>query len=170
MSIRNRIIGHGEEKPDQLLANPLNFRTHPTQQRESLRGILGEVGWVQSIIVNRRTGYIVDGHARVEEALLANEPIVPVVYVDLSEREEALVLAVLDPIGEMAKADSAILAELLNSVSTGDAALQNMISEMSQKNGLFPKEEKLIFADEYDNGNGEDGPSIECCATCGKPY
>jgi hypothetical protein len=26
---RNRIIGHGEEAPDQLLANPRNWRIHP---------------------------------------------------------------------------------------------------------------------------------------------
>lgn len=25
---RNRIVGHGEEAPDQLLANPMNFRVH----------------------------------------------------------------------------------------------------------------------------------------------
>jgi len=26
---RNRIVGTGEEAPDQLLANPQNWRTHP---------------------------------------------------------------------------------------------------------------------------------------------
>jgi hypothetical protein len=35
-------------------------------------------------MVNRRTGFVVDGHARVEEALSRHEPTVPVLYVDLS--------------------------------------------------------------------------------------
>lgn len=32
-------------------------------------GALNEVGWVQRVIVNRRTGYLVDGHERVWQAL-----------------------------------------------------------------------------------------------------
>lgn len=53
---RNRIVGAGEEPPDQLVANPANWRTHPGPQREALRGSLAEVGWVQQVMVNRRTG------------------------------------------------------------------------------------------------------------------
>ena len=41
-------------------------------------------------------GFVVDGHARVALAISAGER-VPVVYVDLSEKEEALILATLDP-------------------------------------------------------------------------
>jgi hypothetical protein len=81
---RNRIVGTGEEAPDQLLANPDNWRTHPGPQRDALRGSLTEVGWVQQVMVNRRTGFVMDGHARVEEALSRHEPAVPVLYVDLS--------------------------------------------------------------------------------------
>src|SRR4030042_1000807 len=32
---RNRIIGEGEEPPDQLLANPGNWRIHPQAQEEA---------------------------------------------------------------------------------------------------------------------------------------
>src|SRR5574337_1266640 len=62
---RSRIVGHGEEAPDQLVANPAKWRTHPGPQRDALRGSLGEVGWVAEILVNRTTGLVVDGHARV---------------------------------------------------------------------------------------------------------
>src|SRR5438128_1559091 len=102
---RNRIVGTGEQAPDQLVANPRNWRTHPGPQRDALRGSLAEVGWVQQVLVNQRTGHVVDGHARVEEALSRKEPSVPVLYVDLDEAEEALVLATLDPIGAMAGRD-----------------------------------------------------------------
>ena len=33
---KNRIDGHGEEAPDQLLANPKNWRLHPAQQQAIL--------------------------------------------------------------------------------------------------------------------------------------
>src|ERR1700722_15600770 len=93
---RNRIVGHGEEDPTQLLANPRNWRLHPKAQQDALAGVLEQVGWVQDVIVNKRTGFVVDGHARVALALSAGER-VPVVYVDLSEQEEALIIATLDP-------------------------------------------------------------------------
>src|SRR5690606_15210341 len=98
---RSRIVGHGEEDPDQLLANPRNWRLHPKEQQRALGAALGDIGWVQSVIVNQRTGHLVDGHLRVELALSRDEPSVPVVYVDLSADEEAIVLATLDPIGAM---------------------------------------------------------------------
>ena len=37
---RNRIIGSGEEAPDQLLANPANWRIHPKAQQDALAGAL----------------------------------------------------------------------------------------------------------------------------------
>lgn len=127
---KNRIVGHGEENPDQLLANPKNWRTHPKEQKNALSGILKEVGVVQSVIVNKRTGYIVDGHARVELAMAQGQSSIPVVYVDLSEQEEALVLAVLDPIGAMAGQDGAALENLLNEVTTNDPGLQSLLDAL----------------------------------------
>ena len=90
---RNCIVGTGSEPPDQLVANPRNWRTHPAAQRDALRGSLDTVGWVQQVLVNRVTGHVVDGHARVEEALSRGEQSVPVLYVELTDEEEALVLA-----------------------------------------------------------------------------
>lgn len=92
---RNRITGSGEEAPDQLLANPANWRIHPKAQQDALAGALDQVGWVQQVLVNRRSGFVVDGHARVALALRRGEPTVPVLYVDLEPEEEALVLATL---------------------------------------------------------------------------
>ncbi len=134
---RNRIVGHGEEAPDQLLANPANWRVHPKQQQDALAGVLDDVGWVQDIIVNRRSGHVVDGHLRVSLAISRNEPSVPVVYVDLDEREEALVLATIDPLSAMAATDKEQLDSLLRDVATGEAAVQAMLSELAEKNGLM---------------------------------
>jgi len=47
---RNRIVGSGEEAPDQLLANPANWRIHPKAQQDALAGALDQVGWVQQVL------------------------------------------------------------------------------------------------------------------------
>ena len=102
---RNRIVGHGEEAPEQLIANPANWRGHPKEQQAALAGALGEVGWVAQVLVNRTTGHVVDGHLRVELAVARHEPAVPVAYVELTGEEERLFLASLDPLAAMAVAE-----------------------------------------------------------------
>lgn len=130
-AFRNRIVGSGEERPDQLLANPANWRIHPRNQQEALKGSLESVGWVQQVMVNKRTGYVVDGHARVALALTRDEPTVPVLYVDLEPDEEALVLATLDPIAAMAGTDDAKLRELLADLTVDDAGLSAMLDKLA---------------------------------------
>lgn len=137
MTWKNRIIGEGDEAPDQLLANPKNARRHPQAQQQALADVLDEVGVVQRVIVNQRTGYVVDGHARIALALRQGQPTIPVVYVDLDEREEALILATLDPISAMATTDAAALDELLRDVHTGSAALQTMLDDLATEAGLY---------------------------------
>lgn len=122
----NRIVGQGTEDPGQLLANPLNWRIHPKAQQDALAGLLDTVGWVQNVIVNRRSGHVVDGHLRVTLALRREEPQVPVVYVDLSPEDEALVLASLDPLAQMAVTDKEMLARLLADVHA-EGALGDML-------------------------------------------
>lgn len=122
---RNRIIGHGEEDAEQLLANPKNWRIHPREQQEALEAVLANVGWVQNVIVNKRTGFVVDGHARVAMAISKQEP-VPVVYVDLSEQEESLILATLDPLSAMAGKDDELFADLIAGMDDAYKALVAM--------------------------------------------
>lgn len=132
---RSRIVGEGQEAPDQLLANPRNWRVHPKEQVDALDGLLRQVGWVQRVIVNRTTGHVVDGHARVALALRRSEPSVPVLYVELTEAEEALVLAALDPIAGMAGTDQAMLDELLADVEAQGEGLRAMLDGLSSDDG-----------------------------------
>lgn len=134
--LRSRIVGEGDEAPDQLMANPLNWRKHPKNQIEALEGLLKQVGWVQRIIVNKSTGHVVDGHARVELALRRNEERVPVVYVELSDAEERLVLAALDPIGGLATTDAEKLDELLQDVRAQDESLQALLDDLAKSIGI----------------------------------
>ena len=148
---RNRIIGHGEMPAGEFLANPLNWRLHPEFQQDALGGALDEIGWIDEVTVNKRTGRVVDGHLRVTLALRQGEQEpVPFREVDLSEEEEALALATKDPIAALAAVDSSQLATLMLDVSTGDAALQQMLSEMS-----FDAEMRALLADDdTESGRG----------------
>lgn len=167
---RNRTVGDGEEDPEQLLANPRNWKVHPKHQQEALKGVLSDVGWVQAIVVNKTTGFVLDGHARVALALQTGQKSVPVKYVELNEQEEALVLTVLDPLAALAVTDNAKLEELLRDVRTGDAALQQMITDLASKQGLNWGDTSSASAD---GGGGEfprysdDTKTQHTCPKCG---
>lgn len=133
---RTRIVGHADIPPGDLIAHPENWRRHPRAQRRALRASLGGVGWVQSVVVNRLTGRLVDGHARVEEALARGEPTVPVTFVELTEAEERLVLATLDPIGAAAVADPDALSALLAALGPIDADLTGVLEHLGASRTL----------------------------------
>jgi len=133
---QNRIVGHADVPPDQLIPNPSNPRRHPAAQRAALTGSLDTVGWVAETTLNVRTGNLVDGHARLEEALRRGEPTIPVTYVDLSEDEERLVIATFDPIGAMASFDAARLDELLATLKPEKDALAGLLDDLARANGL----------------------------------
>jgi ParB-like chromosome segregation protein Spo0J len=135
----NRIVGNGEEAPASLIANERNWRTHPAEQRRALAEVLDRVGWVQSVVVNKNTGRLIDGHLRVELARERGEVSVPVVYVDLAEEEEALVLATLDPIAGMARTDAEMLATLLADIELGGGDLADLLASVQEHEAALVK-------------------------------
>ena len=160
----NRIVGEGDEAPGKLLANPKNWRRHPKAQQDALEGLLREIGWVQRVIVNRTTGYIVDGHLRVEVALRRKEATVPVLYVELTPAEERLVLAAIDPIGGLAETDQDMLSELLADVETADDGLQALLDSMA-RGGSEPQDE---YPESSTQEIDPDSYSMGCkCPRCG---
>ena len=128
---RNRLVSEGTESPDQLLANPANYRIHPANQQSALKASLSEIGWVQRVLVNQNTGHVIDGHARIELAISNGEQAVPVTYLDLTEDEERLILATYDPISAMAVHDQELLNDLIKDISTESEALQELLDDLS---------------------------------------
>jgi hypothetical protein len=138
---KNRIVGHGTEVPDQILANPFNWRIHPDVQQDELAKVFQKIGWVQQVIINRRTGHLVDGHIRVQLAMWHEEDSVPVTYIDVSPAEEKLILAVLDPLSALAGRDEEKLQELEDDIGEefpeNDIDLQAILhKERRQTKGL----------------------------------
>jgi hypothetical protein len=144
---KSRIVGHGEEAPDQLLANPANWRIHPKSQQDALAGVLSEVGWVQSVIVNQRTGHLIDGHLRVQVALRDESKSVPVVYVDLSIEEETLILATLDPLSMLAGTDKEKLAEILSEIESQSGEVQTLLNQLARDSGITAPDFSAVLPD-----------------------
>lgn len=135
-SWRSRIAGSGEADPATLVPNPANWRQHPDHQAAALDGVLSEIGWVQQVVVNRRTGQLVDGHLRLRLALERGEPSVPVLYVDLSPAEERLVLATLDPLAAMAKTDRDALTALLADLDPATGEVGTLLQDIAEHERL----------------------------------
>jgi hypothetical protein len=83
-ALRNRIISSGTISPQKLLENPGNWRGHPVKQEQVVAGSLEEVGWVRDILINKRTGHMIDGHLRVKIAKKRGEKLVPYSMIDVS--------------------------------------------------------------------------------------
>lgn len=109
---RNRITRFSAENPKRLKPNPANYRRHPIAQRTAYQAVLSEVGAVAPVIVNDRTGYLIDGHMRVEEAVANGVKKIDVAHVDLDETEEAMMLAMFDSVAAMAYDDVLSAREL----------------------------------------------------------
>lgn len=135
MTFANRIVNYGVKPADQFTANPKNARIHPQFQRDVMKDALNTIGFIAPVIENARTGYLIDGHERIMQALADNAP-VPFVSVDMSEDEEAYALATFDPITSLAEYDRAQLDSLLQGVQSDSEHVQRMLAELAADNGL----------------------------------
>lgn len=90
---------------------------------------------MKHVIVNRRNKRIIDGHLRVEQAAERGEQ-VPVLWVDLTEREEAIILATLDPIAGEAGTDTEKLGALLSDLRAEFEALDGLLRDVAIANGI----------------------------------
>lgn len=147
MKIRDRIKELRRVKSSELLPNPKNWRTHPKAQQDALKGILAEVGFADALLARELDDgslMLIDGHLRAETT---GDQEVPVLILDVDEKESDKLLATFDPLASLAECDKEALNNLLREVDTGSEALQKMLSELAESNGLY-LEEKEIEEDE----------------------
>lgn len=164
---RSRVVGFVEKPANQFTANALNFRRHPNKQRDAFRGLVSEIGFAGAVLENVTTGNLIDGHLRIEEALSVDEnQLIPCVQVELSGAEEKLLLASYDPLSATATADKDVLDTLLREVSTGDAAVREMLSKLAENNDLYFGGEQGL-GDTPELGSGENDHELTNCPKCG---
>jgi hypothetical protein len=130
---RDRIRELRRVKASTLRPNPRNWRTHPRPQQDALRGILAEVGYADALLARELQDgslELIDGHLRAETT---PDMEVPVLIVDLTPAEAAKLLAVLDPLAELAEADSERLRDLTTDIETDSIALQGLIDKLARQ-------------------------------------
>ena len=137
MNIRNRVKELRHVPASDLRPNPKNWRTHPTAQRDALRGILAEVGMADAVLARELPDgslMLIDGHLRAETL---GDGDVPVLVLDVNEAEADKLLATLDPMAAMANSDAVQLDALLRTVQTGSESLQQMLADTAAQAGLY---------------------------------
>jgi hypothetical protein len=129
----SKIVAHAKVPASDLQANPANHRVHPNKQKAVLQASITELGFVKSVIVNRQTGLILDGHARVEQAMTENPGmLVDVEYVELTPDEERKALLILDASSSLATIDSSQLTQLVDECRFDLEGLQEFAVELLQ--------------------------------------
>jgi hypothetical protein len=165
---QNRIIGLEQMTVSDLLAHPFNARRHPAAQRDALRASLNALGIVAPPIMNRRTQHLLDGHARVEEYLTRDDSMtIDVLVVDIDEAQEATFLAVYDPITAMAAYDRDVLDTLLHQAQTDEPALQKLLTEIAEREGITPPDVQSLPASSQPR---LDEKKKICCPECGHEF
>lgn len=137
MLLRNRIKELRWVEAGTLKPNPKNWRTHPEQQENALKGVLAEVGIADACIARELDDgslMLIDGHLRAE-TITSNR--IPVLVLDVNEAEADKLLATLDPLAAMAESNPAKLEELLRNVDTGSDALQQLLASTASEAGLY---------------------------------
>ena len=162
---RNRIVGLTTKRASDLTANPLNWRSHPTAQRQAVSASLSALGWVDAVIENIETGYLIDGHERVWQALEKDE-MVPVLQVRLSLDEERLALAVLDPLTSMATTDGTVLNELLAVISCTNETLSAVLDNIAATSGFLSGDDDPFSPPETAPVN-DSSTNDRICPECG---
>lgn len=131
MQIRDRIKEFRRVRADSLRPHPRNWRTHPRAQQDAMRGVLAEIGYAGALVARELADgslELLDGHLRAE---LTPEALVPVLVLDVDEREAIKLLATLDPLAAMAETDAAVLRGLIEEVQTDSPALRALVDSLA---------------------------------------
>jgi DNA modification methylase len=107
-----------------LKPHPRNPNKHPAAQISLLAKILTAQGWRLPIVVSKRSGLIVAGHARLQAAVQLGLEAGPVNFQDFDSDEQELAHLVADnKIAELAETDDATLKSLIKELGDTDLDL-----------------------------------------------
>jgi DNA modification methylase len=137
--LRDRIIDLRRLPASALQDHQHNWRVHPQAQREALQGVLHELGIASALLVYespRQGGLcVIDGHLR--KSLDPTQEW-PCLMLDLDDDEASYLLATHDPLGAMAEASREALERVLHDVTSGQAAVQELLAQLAEQHGVVP--------------------------------
>ncbi len=127
--MKDRVKELRRVKASELIPNDKNWRKHPKRQRELLQNVLQTIGFADALIARETEDgrlVLIDGHLRAD--VLPNDE-VPVLVVDLNEREANDLLLLHDPLTEMARRDDAALSRLLADFETESETIRKFVDK-----------------------------------------
>jgi hypothetical protein len=166
MQIRDRVKELRRVKAGDILPDPRNWRRHPKAQLDALRGVLQEIGIADALLARETPDglMLIDGHGRQE---LDSKTLWPVLILDVNEDEAAEIMATLDPLAAMAQADQKQLDALLQDVQSGEAAVQQMLSDLAAREGIVPPDFEPVGIEEQ--GRLDEKKKV-VCPECGHEF
>lgn len=108
-------------KIEDINPSKYNPRKITDEELSGLRESLKKFGFVEPLIINKRSGNLVGGHMRTKAAELEGYTEIPVTYVDLSDVEEKALNVALNSPAIQGKFDNEILKELLEEIKEVDS-------------------------------------------------
>lgn len=133
MNVRDRVTELRRVPAGSLAPHPLNWRTHPQGQRAAMQAALRELGYADALVARELPDgslQLIDGHLRAE---VTPDARVPVLVVDLDDREAETLLATHDSIAALAGVDRESLDELLGRVDTESPGLQAVFERLAEQ-------------------------------------
>lgn len=160
--LKDRVVGIQRVRAKNILPNPLNFRIHPDKQKDILKGMLGEIGIADTLLVRKLEDgrvVLINGHMR--QGMYPPEQKVPVVVVDLTEEEANTMLAAMDPLAGMAETDKKAQKKLIKNLKPGDEILTGFFAELTPTKKGKDKELGLdVQGSEEPTEEGEEVPEV----------
>ena len=156
---RNRVIEYREVAARELRDHPENWRVHPKAQRDALKTVMSEIGFAGAVLAYTGADgalVVVDGHLRKD---VSGDAVIPVLITDLTADEADALLAVYDPIAEMAEVNRDKQKALLDKMAAqreAFAGLARLVGEQSGDKvdagldmGLIPDADKFEGVNQY---------------------
>ncbi|MBY0274712.1 hypothetical protein K2Z84_05190 [Candidatus Binatia bacterium] len=126
---RNRIKYLRRVRASELLRDPANYRRHTTAQKSALAAVFEEFGFAGAAIARETPEglLLIDGHLRADEA---GDAEIPVLVLDVTEAEAKTLLAVLDPLADMAELDHDALSRLVEGMAFDSDAITKLLADL----------------------------------------
>ena len=109
---QSRIVDLVWVDPKELKPHPNNWRVHTDEQKQAFREAAGKIGIIDPPKRSINSGYLIDGHLRVEIAVEDGIEQIQVIDVDLDWETELKSIASHDTIGGMAEPNAERLQAL----------------------------------------------------------
>lgn len=133
--------------PRKIAGHDMNWKTHPSLQREAYLEFRQEVGWAGAVLFNETTNRLLDGHMRLQDALENNLEELPVLVITVDRETELKILALLDQIGSMYDQRQQALKKLAEVTTTRSELLRRILrhgAEIDDVEEELPGEGEIV--------------------------